>query len=515
MDAIPKGRGHLPKNGRTSGSASRKRPKNGAFDGAQDSGRPALECRLGLDFQGLLDDGTLSDVTLSVVGEDGSEVRSFDCHRVILAASSAYFRAIFTSDCRESTERIVKLTDVDAEALESIITLSYGATLTLSHTNAVSLLQAAEFYGISDLREKCTSFFRMPLSADAYYELLGLATNVRCETAQQLCIRALARDFAVACRHPSFLFMTLDCLQDMLKDDGLVAGQEEEVLAAVARWVEAGGDAEESARRRSADVLDDLLPLVRWPLMSTAVLGEAKDSYSCFAACTVLDTLLLQAFRFRAASAIRREAMTADAEADGAAFRLRAGMQPMEELLPAGLVTDMTFVWNIPGFTSINDESIYSPVALLNGFRWSLFLWPRRLCVHAGVEQEFLSIYLNSVDVKEGRTNRLPVVPFDLTLKNYKHSSLSITRQYEHAFDRHEVDWGLRKFISYEQVADPNEGFLNGGVLTIMCSIHPLREDEVTAYPLRPCLQPRRSLAHVAPTGQGGVDAEDLVEGPL
>mmetsp|Transcript_19017 Transcript_19017/g.60327 ORF Transcript_19017/g.60327 Transcript_19017/m.60327 type:complete len:488 (+) Transcript_19017:3-1466(+) len=465
----------------SSASGMRKRPKI-----EPSASKPAVECKLRLDLQSLYDEGTLADVRLNVVGTDpAGPAQSFSCHRAILAASSAYFKAIFTSNCRESGKSDVTLNDVDPGVFELIIRLCYGCPIVLDRTNVVGLMHAAEFYGIAQLRESCTAFFQQALPPAVYYELLDHAISIRCDRAHQLCIRALAKDFPTAMENPAFVRMSMDSLRAMLQDDALKVPAEEVVLQALVMWVErnldvpagcsgssvAGGLGGENTYAR--EEVDELLHLVRWPWLSTAVLCSVQERYPCLACCAGFDRLLLQAFRFHALTQNERALMVLE----NVQFQPRSGMVLLGELLPEGLITDTTFVWNVRNFATLTQND-YSPEFTVNGHRWSIFMWPRRSCSQNGKEQTWVSLYLNSVDVSKRQVAQLPSYAFELTVKNYKDSSRSITREYEHAFDSTEVDWGLSRFVACSQVLDPSEGFLNMGNLTIVCAIHQMLEEE-------------------------------------
>ena len=58
----------------------------------------------------------LSDVTITA--DDGME---FTAHRLVLAASSAYFRAMFTSDMMESRADSVRIQGIDSKTMGDLI----------------------------------------------------------------------------------------------------------------------------------------------------------------------------------------------------------------------------------------------------------------------------------------------------------------------------------------------------------------------------------------------------------
>ena len=58
----------------------------------------------------------LCDVTITV--DDGGE---FAAHRLVLAASSAYFRAMFTSDMVESRAASIRIRELDSRTMGDLI----------------------------------------------------------------------------------------------------------------------------------------------------------------------------------------------------------------------------------------------------------------------------------------------------------------------------------------------------------------------------------------------------------
>ena len=70
----------------------------------------------------LKDQNELCDVTIKIGG------RAFHAHRAILAATSNYFRAMFTSGFKECNEREIKI-EGNAEAFELLLNFAYTGIL--------------------------------------------------------------------------------------------------------------------------------------------------------------------------------------------------------------------------------------------------------------------------------------------------------------------------------------------------------------------------------------------------
>ena len=67
----------------------------------------------------------------------------FQVHKVLLAATSDYFRAMLCGCLRESTENRVELKGVSADSLGQIVDFMYSGSLRLDADNLSDVLNAA------------------------------------------------------------------------------------------------------------------------------------------------------------------------------------------------------------------------------------------------------------------------------------------------------------------------------------------------------------------------------------
>ena len=66
--------------------------------------------------------GSFCDVTVQC--DDG---RSFEGHRIVLAAASPYFRAMFSHNMQESQQKLVKIRQIESRVMERTLELClYG-----------------------------------------------------------------------------------------------------------------------------------------------------------------------------------------------------------------------------------------------------------------------------------------------------------------------------------------------------------------------------------------------------
>ena len=100
------------------------------------------------------DSRTLTDVTLKVCG------KSFVAHRVVLAASSEYFSAMFTARMRERLQKEIELKDdsLTPEVLQIILDFLYKSEINITEENVFEVLGAADHLQMTSVSDKCWEF---------------------------------------------------------------------------------------------------------------------------------------------------------------------------------------------------------------------------------------------------------------------------------------------------------------------------------------------------------------------
>lgn len=93
-----------------------------------------------------------TDISIYV---DGVE---FPCHKVILCASSTYFRTMFTCDLKESRLGKVYLENMSPWTMKRLLDYVYTGKIEINLANVIDLLNAALLFELNQLVDKCVGF---------------------------------------------------------------------------------------------------------------------------------------------------------------------------------------------------------------------------------------------------------------------------------------------------------------------------------------------------------------------
>ncbi|XP_042626943.1 kelch-like protein 5 [Cyprinus carpio] len=180
----------------------------------------------------LLDAQQLCDVTLLVEG------KKFMCHRVLLAAVSPYFRAMFTSPLVESRLTEIRLEEVTPSVMETVIHFVYTGEAGLSLDTAEDLFVAANRLQVMPLQDLCSRFLFEHLSVDNCLGMYSLARSHHDQLLLRASLRLVGQHFPRVARQRDFLLLDPGTLGSLLESDRLGVESETEVYDAARRWAE-------------------------------------------------------------------------------------------------------------------------------------------------------------------------------------------------------------------------------------------------------------------------------------
>lgn len=215
--------------------------------------------RLLSNFNELRERDQLFDFTICVGN------KKLRAHRVVLAASSDYFKAMFAINSIELNAGKVFLQNIDPSAVEAVINFIYTCKIDLTNDNIEEVLLAASILQVQVVQDLCIKFIEVQIDAS---NCLGVAAlSERCSLLELNC---KALDFCIANFNQVVSereFPTIDdtMLARIISDDKLNVDDETQVFQAVITWIKA-----DEAKRRPK--LEKLMRHVRFATIEPATL---------------------------------------------------------------------------------------------------------------------------------------------------------------------------------------------------------------------------------------------------
>ncbi|CAD0198440.1 unnamed protein product [Chrysodeixis includens] len=211
----------------------------------------------------------LTDVVLEV----GNEL--FHVHKVVLAAGSPYFKAMFTSGLKECEMSRVRLQGVCPSAIAWLVYFLYTGKIRITEITVCQLLPAATMFQISNVIDACCAFLERQLDPSNAIGIANFAEQHGCVDLKKKANQFIERHFTQVCQEEEFLQLTPQELICMIRKDELNVREEREVYNAVLSWVKYDED-------RRHPRMEHILQAVRCQYLTPSFLKEQMST------CTVL-----------------------------------------------------------------------------------------------------------------------------------------------------------------------------------------------------------------------------------
>nr|WEX30410.1 Kelch-like protein 12-A-1 [Carassius gibelio] len=207
---------------------------------------------------------TLCDITLRVEGTD------FPAHRIVLAACSDYFCAMFTSELAEKGKSFVDIQGLTASTMEILLDFVYTETVLDTVENVQELLPAACLLQLKGVKRACCDFLNSQLDPSNGLGIRDFAETHNCLDLMQAAELFSQKHFAEVVQQEEFMLLSQSEVEKLIKCDEIQVDSEEPVFEAVLNWVKHN-------RKEREPYLADLLEYVCMPLLTPRYITDVID----------------------------------------------------------------------------------------------------------------------------------------------------------------------------------------------------------------------------------------------
>ncbi|XP_064194468.1 actin-binding protein IPP isoform X2 [Anguilla rostrata] len=219
------------------------------------------------------------DVQLRVGG------RVFRVHRLVLAASSPYFSALFSGGMNEVNKEEVEIMGVEAEVFQILLEFIYTGMIDVTVENVQELIVAADMLQLNEVVTICCEFLKAQMDPTNCVGIFQFLEQIACMDMLEFTENYIYVHFLEVCVAEEFMGLSKDQLVKLLRSEELRIEDEYQVFTAAMDWV-----LQDVAKRKKYVV--EVLDPVRFPLLSPQRLFKYIEGIADFSLRVALQTLL-------------------------------------------------------------------------------------------------------------------------------------------------------------------------------------------------------------------------------
>lgn len=198
--------------------------------------------------------------------------KEFPCHRLVLAASSPFFKAMFLSNLEESKKKEVVLKNVEPGVMEMILRYLYTSDINLTEQNVQDIFMVANMYQIPSIFSVCVSYLQEKLVLGNCLAIFRLGLLLDSPKLALAARDFICERYQVVVRDQDFLQLAPSEVAIIITSDALNVEREEQVFESLMDWVK------HDETNRVKD-LPELLHCVRFRLMPLDYFKEKVERH--------------------------------------------------------------------------------------------------------------------------------------------------------------------------------------------------------------------------------------------
>jgi len=130
--------------------------------------------------------------------------RAYPVHKVVLAANSDYFRAMFLNEMKEAEENEVTIDDVDPYIMKLIIDFCYTQRISLNEENYLDVLSAASRFCMKFLLDVCVEYLSTIMNVSNCLHLIDISDKYKLPSLGESAAKFVAKNLREIIKRPEF-----------------------------------------------------------------------------------------------------------------------------------------------------------------------------------------------------------------------------------------------------------------------------------------------------------------------
>ncbi|KAG7455528.1 hypothetical protein MATL_G00257650 [Megalops atlanticus] len=163
--------------------------------------------------------------------------KEFPCHRLVLAACSPFFKAMFLSDSVGRKRREIVLEEVEPAVMAMVLRYIYTSDISLTENNVQDIFTAANLFQIPSIFTICVSFLRDRLGLSSCLAIFRLGLLLDCPELAVAARDYICDRYQLIVRDHDYHQLGPSELATIIASDALNVDSEEVVFESLLRWV--------------------------------------------------------------------------------------------------------------------------------------------------------------------------------------------------------------------------------------------------------------------------------------
>jgi len=189
------------------------------------------------------------------------------CHRAIVAAGSPVLYAMLYGNMKESKEKEIELPSVDTETLKALLSFMYTGKIEMDYENCFAILEAAHYFNVATLENKCTDFIATSLDIQNCITLATFANDKKFDSLLEKYATFIHCNAYKIIKEENFKSLPSELMLKFCQSSDICV-KEIDLFLAVVKWYQY------QKAKMSDDTIKNILQQIRYPLISVSDLIE-------------------------------------------------------------------------------------------------------------------------------------------------------------------------------------------------------------------------------------------------